>query len=255
MKLEILGSFGGNADTYRLTSLLVNDCLALDAGCLTSALTFERQLPIRNVMVSHAHSDHIGTLPYLIDNVFGYSDGPLRIHGSAAVIQALKDHVFNDVIWPDFSKLPSPSSPSMVFETLHAERPVHIGSLRVTPIPVNHLVPCTGFLVECQEQGSAFIYTADTAQTDRVWEIANATDNLKCVIVDCSFPNHLEDLAVASGHMTPQMLARDLKKLERKIPILVYHLKPSFERQMAEELDALGLELLNYRIQGQVIHI
>ena len=81
MKLEILGSFGGNADTYRLTSLLVNDCLALDAGCLTSALTFERQLPIRNVMVSHAHSDHIGTLPYLIDNVFGYSDGPLRIHG------------------------------------------------------------------------------------------------------------------------------------------------------------------------------
>ena len=90
---------------------------------------------------------------------------------------------------------------------------------------------------------------------DRVWEIANATDNLKCVIVDCSFPNHLEDLAVASGHMTPQMLARDLKKLERKIPILVYHLKPSFERQMAEELDALGLELLNYRIQGQVIHI
>lgn len=252
MKLEILGAYGGNADQYRLTSLLVNGCLALDAGCLTSALPFERQLAIRDVVVSHAHADHVGTLPYLIDNLFGYIDHPLVIHGSKEVIDALRNHIFNEVLWPDFSRLPSPASPSLLFREIEPEVPFQLGRLRLRAIPVNHLVPCTGFLVECLDKGTAILYTADTATTDRIWQIANETKSLRAVIVDCSFPNRMEDLARASGHMTPKMLAEDLAKLERKVPILVYHMKPSFEPEMAAELDALHRDELDFRIQGRV---
>jgi cAMP phosphodiesterase len=252
MKLEILGAYGGNADQYRLTSLLVNGCLALDAGCLTSALPFERQLAIRDVVVSHAHADHVGTLPYLIDNLFGYIDHPLVIHGSKAVIDALRAHIFNEIIWPDFSRLPSPRSPSLLFRVIEPEVSFQLGRLRIRAIPVNHLVPCTGFLVESLDQAASILYTADTTTTDRIWDIANEMPTLRAVIVDCSFPNRMEDLARASGHMTPKMLAADLAKLKRVVPILVYHLKPSFETEMAAELDDLHRQELDYRIQGRI---
>ncbi|MCB1043197.1 MAG: 3',5'-cyclic-nucleotide phosphodiesterase [Acidobacteria bacterium] len=251
MKLEILGSYGGNANFYKLTSFLIDDFLALDAGCLTTALNLDRQYQVTDIVISHSHMDHTGSLPYLIDNQFGLTESPLRIWSSPFVLDALRQHIFNDVIWPDFTKLPNESQPCMTLEPMSPLETIHIRHLRITPIPVNHIVPCCAFLVESTLSGAAILYTADTTNTDQIWEIANQKENLKGVIVDCSFPNNMTDLAIASGHMTPQLLAKDLKKLKRPCKIMIYHLKPSFDGKMTQELDDLGLEL-DYDIQGKV---
>lgn len=254
MKIEILGAYGGNSNSHRLTSFLVDDFLAVDAGSLTSALNLHRQYQITDVLLSHSHSDHTGTLPYLMDNLFGVIDRPLQVWATAHVVDMVKTHIFNDVIWPNFERLPSAADPSMAFRVIDAERPFRIRHLDITAVPVNHIVPCHAFFIHSRDTQSTVLYTADTTNTDRIWELANGWKDLKGVIVDCSFPNHLEELATTSGHMTPRLLKRDLDKLQRDCPILVYHLKPSFKEHMVRELEALSLNNLHFEIQDQVLY-
>jgi len=253
MKIEFLGAYGGNTDTTNLTSFFVDDFLAIDAGALTQMLSFERQKTVTDVLVSHSHLDHTLSLPFLADNLFDAVDRPLRIWSSQHVIDVLRRHVFNEAVWPDFSALPSPERPTIAFAPLEPEQTTAIRHLRVTPVPVNHVVPCTGFFVESARDDACVLYTADTSSTDRIWELANERENLKAIIVDCSFPNEMEDLASLSGHFTPRLLARDLTKLKRDCEILIYHIKPMFEARMIEQLAAIGLTARNVGLQGRVM--
>lgn len=253
MKIDILGSFGGNARVFKLTSFLVDDFLALDAGCLTNSLSLERQYGITDVLLSHSHSDHTNTLPFLIDNQFGMVPSPLNVWASQQVIDVVKTHIFNDVVWPDFTRLPSEDSPAVVFHPLKPEEPFRLGHLVITPVQVNHIVPCFAFFLECRRSDATFLFTGDTTSTDRVWEIANARPNLKCVVVDCSFPNRMESLAQSSGHNTPALLKQDLFKLKTLPEVLVYHVKPSFQDEIMRELDDCGIAGLRLSRQGETL--
>lgn len=249
MKLEILGAYGGNTDTNFLTSFCIDGFLAIDAGCLTQGLSLERQTKITDILISHSHLDHTLSLPFLVDNLFGISQSPLRIWTHDHVIRALREHIFNEVVWPDFTQLPSLEKPSIIFKEIHSESQFEIQHLTITPVQVNHVVTCYGFLIENRASDSAILFTADTCNTDRIWEIAKVCPNLKAVIIDCSFPNDMEDLAVISGHMTPALVAKDLAKLDRDIEVLIYHIKPHFEGLIRDQLNALGIPKLRTQIQ------
>jgi ribonuclease BN (tRNA processing enzyme) len=251
MRLDILGAYGGNTDTNFLTSFCIDSFLAVDAGCLTQGLSLERQTKISDILLSHTHLDHILSLPFLVDNLFGMTSHPIRVWTHSAVINALQKHVFNEIIWPDFTQLPSPERPSLTFHEIQSEQSFELNHLRITPILVNHVVTCFGFLIECKLTQAALLFTADTGNTDRIWEIANACPNLKAVIIDCSFPNEMEDLAIASGHMTPLQVAQDLKKLHRDLQVMIYHIKPQFEEKITQQLQALSLPNLLTRIQNR----
>ncbi len=251
MKVEFLGTFGGNTESNYLTSFLIDDHIAVDAGSLTQALSLVRQLQISDILISHSHLDHTLSLPFLADNIFGERDQPLRIWAHATVIEALRRHVFNEVTWPDFSVLPNPEEPTLQFCPLNSGVTVEIGGLRVTPVPVNHVVPTHGFLIECPSTNASILYSADTTSTDQLWALANDQENLKAIVVDCSFPNDFERLAKLSGHMTPELLRQDLTKLQRKTQILIYHLKPMYKDVLMSELAALGLGDLQVELQGR----
>ena len=251
MKVRVLGSFGGNTKNTNLTNFVVDDFLALDAGCLTSVLHLEEQYRITHVLISHSHMDHITSLPFLVDNLFGTRESGLQIWGGEHVIKCLKDHVFNNVIWPDFSTIPFRGKPSISFHPIESRDRFKIGALTITPIPVNHIVPTFAFYIE--DATSGFLFTSDTSSTEEIWMKMNHEKKLKAIIVDCSFPNSMHDLAVTSGHMTPKLLAMDLKKLKKKCQIFVYHAKPSFETEINNELAELGLNHIKTNIQGQIL--
>lgn len=251
MKLEILGAYGGNTDTNFLTSFCVDHFLAIDAGCLSQGLSLERQTKITDVLLSHTHLDHILSLPFLVDNLFGITEEPLRVWTHKPVIEALRKHIFNEVIWPDFTQLPSPQKPSLTFHEIQSETPFSIAHLKITPVQVNHVVTCYGFLIECQKTKAAILFTSDTGNTDRIWEIANQCDHLKAVIIDCSFPNDMEELAIISGHMTPAQVGKDLAKINKDVSVLIYHIKPQFEEVIATELKTLGVTNLLTEIQNK----
>jgi len=249
MKLEILGAYGGNTDTNFLTSFCIDGFLAVDAGCLTQGLSLKRQTQITDILISHSHLDHTLSLPFLVDNLFGITQSPLKVWTHDHVIRALREHIFNEIVWPDFTQLPSLEKPSITFKEIHSETSFDIKHLTITPVQVNHVVTCFGFLIESKLSDSAILFTADTCSTDRVWAIAKTCPNLKAVIIDCSFPNDMEDLAVISGHMTPALVARDLAKLGRDIDVLIYHIKPHFEEIITQQLHALNLPRLRTKIQ------
>ena len=252
MKLRVLGCSGGSVRGSYLSSFLFEDRVSLDAGGLTNALTLEEQRAIGHVIVSHTHLDHNCGLPFFLDNVFDQLSEPVVVYGTAAVIASLKAHMFNDELWPDFTKLPSVEAPTMRFQDIEAEKSFVIDGLTFTPIEVEHLTPTVGFLVE--DKDSAVLYTSDTGPTDRVWQRANAQSNLKAVITEISFSNTSGKLAHASGHMTPDILAGELSKLTEKVPVFVTHTKPGHLPTIRQELARLNLKHVELIEQGKVYH-
>jgi len=238
MELRVLGCSGGEADGHRLTGLLVNGQVAIDAGSLTQALTVEEQIGVRRIFISHSHLDHICTLPFFTKNIFGHTDVPVEIQALPETLDALRRHLFNDELWPDFSVIPSPDNPIIRFSEVVPGRTYHQDGLRVTPIPVNHLVPCVGYLVE--DDHSAFIFSSDTAETDELYALANRIPNLKLFITEASFPNEQGWLAEASKHLTPEKLGRELQKLKVDVPVGIYHLTPGDRPVMLPQIQAIG---------------
>jgi len=237
MELRVLGCSGGEAGGQRLTGLLINGTLAIDAGSLTQALSVEEQAEIRHIFLTHSHLDHICSLPFYTKNVFGHTEAPVAIRALPETLDVLRRHLFNDELWPDFSVIPSPDNPIICYSEIQPEATYEVDGLRITPIAVNHLVPCVGYRVE--DDHSAFIFTSDTAETDRIYEIANATPNLKLFITEVSFPNHQHKLAEASRHLTAEKLRGELAKLKGNTTVAIYHLTPGDKSTILPELEAL----------------
>lgn len=221
-----------------MTCLLVNDTIALDAGSLTQSLSIEEQVKVGSIILTHSHMDHTNALPFFIENVFGKTNRPIEIHAAPATIYAIRKYLFNNEVWPDFSRLPNHLLPSVQFRELEAEVPVVLDGVRFTPIPVNHVIPTFGFLLE--QDGAAVLWSSDTGPTQRFWEVANATPNLKAICIETSFDNSMQEIADISLHLTPDTLAKELDKLKRPVPILLHHLKPPCIGKIREEVAALG---------------
>ena len=249
MRIQVLGGYGGESLECRMTCLLINGRVALDAGSLSQALSIERQVEVHTILLSHSHMDHTSSLPFFIENVYGKTDKAIDIYGSTATVYAIRKYLFNNATWPDFTRLPNHLLPAMRFHELESEVPVVIDGVTFTPIPVSHTVPTHGFLIE--QNGSAVLWSSDTGPTQRFWEIANRTPNLRAVCIDTSFDNSLQPIADVSLHLTPQTLQAELRKLERKVPVLLHHLKPPCVDKIHEEVRKLRNPDLEFLEQGK----
>lgn len=249
MRIRVLGGDGGESLGCRLTCLLLNETVALDAGSLTQALAIEEQVRVRSIVLTHSHMDHTTSLPFFIENIFGKVEPPISIYASEPTIYALRKYLFNNEVWPDFSRLPNHLLPSVRFCELEAEVPQVIDGIRFTPIPVNHIVPTFGFLLE--QDGAAVLWSSDTGPTQRLWEVANRTPNLQAVFLETSFDNAMQEVADISLHLTPRTLERELAKLERPVPIYLHHLKPPCITQIRREVAELGQASVGFVEQGR----
>jgi cAMP phosphodiesterase len=254
LKIRVLGCYGGQLLGFHLTSFLVNESILLDAGCPTEALRLEEQHRIRHLFVSHTHLDHIKDIGFLADNRslkrMGGAADCLTVYSLQENLEALQTHYLNDCVWPDFTRLPTAEDPILRLQAIAPGKAITVDGVSVTPIPVNHPVPCTGFMLE--QAGVQFLYTADTGHTDEIWQVANAQPNLKGIILDCSFPNAYQRLADVSGHLTANGVAAELEKLARlgEIPVYLYHMKPEMVNVMAAEIENLNIPHL--RMLSQV---
>jgi cAMP phosphodiesterase len=241
LRVRLLPSSAGRESQLQsLTSFIINDRLAIDGGSIGFALAPDEMGVIRHVVVTHAHSDHTASLPIYIAEAFTLLDGPIIIHAIEEVVSALRNFVFNDHIWPDFQKIPlmNGRGPTIEFQTLEPGKKVSIAGIEITPIPVNHVVPTVGLLAE--DDGAAVLFTSDTYSTDEIWEAARQADRLKAVFVDVSFPNELGGLAAASKHLTPELLAEELKKLGRDVDVYAVHIKPTNRDDVIRQLGLLN---------------
>ena len=254
MKVKILGCSGSETIGHMPPGFLVNDVMMLDAGTITAALSIKAQSAITDVLISHTHLDHIKSVLFLADNIIGRTKKPVNIHAIPKVIDAIRKHLMNDIIWPDFTRIPTAKNPVLTYAPMPVGKTMTIAGLKVKAIPMNHPVPAVGFLVS--DARSSFLFSADTGPNEGLWKEAAKAKNLTAIIVDTSFPNSLDGIAELSGHFTPAQLHDDLirAKVDLNVPIYVYHIKPVHEKRVINELRSLGRKNVKVLQEGKTYH-
>ncbi|MGE4297607.1 MAG: MBL fold metallo-hydrolase [Desulfovibrionaceae bacterium] len=260
MKLKIAGCSGTSVRETFLTTFCVNDVVLLDAGAATSGLTLPEQARITDVFLSHPHLDHVGDLLFLADNLVelicqDHCD-TVMINGTAPVLDAVRTHLLNNTVWPDFTAIP-PQCPVLRLEPMAFGEARTVQGLAVTALPVNHGPGACGFVLREMETGASLAYTGDTGVCAAWWEALDALETpIENVIVECSFPNSLEGLAHASRHLTPALLAAEVARLSHRPRLFISHMKHTFAGRIIKELQAAleGWDL-HFLRQGGVLHL
>ncbi len=250
LKLKVLGAYGSEGQGQRPSAFLVDDRVLLDAGTVGGALTVAEQVEITHALITHAHLDHTVGLAFLTDTLAMVApERHVEVSSIAPAIESLRVHAFNDALWPDFTTIPSGSSPVLGFRSLLEEVEARVGELWVTPVPVEHTVPTAGYVVHDGETG--FVYSGDTGPTQRLWRIAREMRGLKALIVETAFPDRLDALARVSGHLTPEMLRREIDKMPPDVPIWIFHIKPQLFQETAEQLARIDPARIHTLEQGK----
>jgi ribonuclease BN (tRNA processing enzyme) len=177
--------------------------------------------------------DHFTALPLLVDSIFDTIKEPIVIHGQPKTIEALKTHIFNWVIWPDFARLPTEDKPVMRYEEMRPGEIYELQDRTFEMIGVNHIVPGVGYRVSCPS--GAFAFSGDTTTTDGFWEVLNARPNLDLLIVEAAFANSEQELSIKAGHYTPNLLGADIAKLKHQPQVYLSHTKPGQEELIVHE--------------------
>ena len=235
MRIRVLGCSGGIGAGARTSALLVDDDVLIDAGTGIGDLELEDLDSIRHVFLTHAHLDHVAGLPMLADRVFDENfEVPLTVYAREETLRAIQDHLFNDVIWPDFTRLPSAENPMLRWNVTSPGDTTTIGQRDFYAVDVMHSVPSLGFTV--QNSGGVFAVSGDTKTNETLWPVLNACDDLRVLVIEVSFPDEMESLAVDSGHYTPKSLTDDLRRLRHEPDIWLTGMKPGEEDRIFEQV-------------------
>ena len=234
MRLTVLGCSGGiGGESCRTTSFLLDDDVLLDCGTGVADMSLDALARVDHVFLTHAHFDHIASLPLLADSVSELRERPVVLHGRAETLQALRQHVFNDTMWPDFTCLPSPAAPALQMVELAAGETVQLdGGRRVSALPAWHGVPALAYAID--GHGGRLVFSGDTRFEQGFVAALNALGPIDHLIIEAAFPDEQCDLAREAGHLHPQSLRQLLDALTAEPQVHVSHLKPGREERILD---------------------
>jgi ribonuclease BN (tRNA processing enzyme) len=241
--LRVLGCSGGIGADLRTTSLLLNEHILIDAGTGVGDLSLDKLRKIDHVFLTHSHLDHICSLPLMVDAVGGSRDKPLKVYGIYETIHALQEHIFNNVIWPDFTKIPDSKHPFISLHLMEVDESIQLEQIGITALPVDHSIAANAYAIS-SETGT-LVFSGDTGVSEDFWKAVNQQKNLKHLIIETSFLDHEEKLAMISGHLSPSLLMSELGKLgpqacHPETKIWVCHLKPDGGDAIMHEIESLS---------------
>jgi len=241
MNIRVLGAHNCESQDSRFLCLLIDDILAVDAGALTSSLSFQAQQKLKAVLLTHQHYDHIRDVPAIAINRF-FQKATINIYSTRTVYNALAIHLLNDELYPRFMESPKTNTP-IKFTLVEPYKNYQIEGYTVLPVSVNHNNITVGYQITSPE-GKTLFYTADTGPgLDACWEHVSP----ELLIVDVTFPNNRQDFAIKAGHLTPALLSKELtsfRKLKGYLPtVVVVHMNPVLEKEIEAEITTVATEL------------
>jgi len=238
MKVRVLGCSGAIARECRTTSFLVDGDVLVDAGTGVGDLTLEEMLDVDHVFLTHAHLDHVAALPLMLDAIAAQRSKPVEVHALAGTIAALKTHVFNDVIWPDFTRLPTAQTPFIRFHEIEVGQVLDIGGKKIEVLPAVHTVPAVGFAVTAEQ--ACWVFSGDTGPNRAFWQRVNQL-KVSMLVIETAFSSRESQLAKTSLHLSPDVLASELDQIavDHHYPIYITHTKPAETELIMSEIRKL----------------
>ncbi len=235
--IKILGAYGTKANGFGTSAFYLDEKNVIDAGNLLKPLA-EESANIEHIWLTHSHLDHISDIAYILDNYFSLRKNTLNIMGMPDTIKALKEHFLNDIIWPDFSKIHLHNSKQMsvVYHEIEFGVEYELSKgVSIEAFKTDHTVMSCGYIYK--KDNSSILITADTYSLDEALSITDSRDDIKSIIIECSFPSHMDKLAKESKHLTPKILFEKLKVLKRDdVNLYINHIKPPFLENMVDEI-------------------
>jgi ribonuclease BN (tRNA processing enzyme) len=239
MQIRVLGCSGSIAAGSRTTSFLLDDDVLIDAGTGVGDLTLDELARIDHILVTHSHLDHVLAIGLLADSVTrrrtAAARPPVEVHALPETLAALRQHVFNGVIWPDFTRLPDASAPVLRFVPLQTGERLVLGreARQVEVLPAAHTVPAVGYAVHTA--GGAWVFTGDTGPNPALWQRLRQLD-VAALVIETAFRDDEHELAGISGHLCPAALQTELAQLRAPADVFITHIKPG-------EIDAVMSEI------------
>ncbi|WP_428503701.1 MBL fold metallo-hydrolase [Roseateles sp.] len=241
MKIRVLGCSGAIAAGYKTTAFLLDDDVLIDAGTGVADLALEDLARIDHILVSHSHLDHVLSIPLLADSVLRIraeaGRPPIQVHGLPATLEALRRHIFNGVIWPDFTRLPSAARPVLSLHAFEVGDVLDLGGRRIEVLSAAHTVPACGFAVAGAE--GHWVFTGDTGPNPALWARL-AKLRVSHLVIETAFSNEEQELADLSRHLSPARLGAELAQLRGSVQVQITHIKPGEGQAVMAEVAALA---------------
>ncbi|RZJ62821.1 MAG: 3',5'-cyclic-nucleotide phosphodiesterase [Acidovorax sp.] len=246
MQVRVLGCSGAIAKGCRTTSFLLGNHILVDAGTGVGDLTLDEMQCIDHVLLTHSHLDHIAALPLMLDAVSSRRTYPVQLHALPETLEALHQHIFNDIIWPDFTRIPTARAPFLSLQPFATGDLLNLSGTLLEVLPASHSVPAVGYAA----RGATgwWVYSGDTdGQDPRFWSRVNALHEVEggvaALFIETAFSNREEELARKSRHLSPESLMGQLLSVISPVnfPIYITHAKPHESELIMQEIRALEL--------------
>ena len=167
--------------------------MLVDAGTGVGDLTLDEMRSVDHVLLTHSHLDHVAALPLMVDSIAAQRTTPIQIHALQGTIDALKAHIFNNTIWPDFSRIPTPEAPFVSFHPLTVGQTLLLAGKYVEVLPAVHTVPAVGYAVATG--AGCWVFTGDTERNPALWARINqlnvAMAELGCIAPGRNYPIYI----------------------------------------------------------------
>jgi len=243
VKIQILGAHLAEQKGARLTSLLIDGVLVVDAGGLTSALSLPEQEKIKTVLLTHHHFDHTRDLVTLAANGSYYWQRQLVVYALRYTLDIVTTCLLDGKIYADFLKYPSEEKPTLILEAIEPYSRKTIAGYDILAVPVKHSVPAVGYQITSLA-GKSLFYTGDTTVgISDCWQHISP----QLLITEVAGPNKYEDWLRKAGHLCAGFLREELmqfRQLKGYLPrVIVIHIGNPFEQEIKEEVAQVAQEL------------
>jgi len=245
MNIRVLGCSGAIAAGYKTTAFLLDDDVLIDAGTGVGDLPLDALAAVDHILLTHSHLDHVLGIPLLADAVLRLRTAagrpPIQVHALPETLAALQQHIFNGVIWPDFTALPTRDAPVLSLHPFQIGDRLDIGGRAIEVLPAMHTVPAVGFAVDGGESNghAHWVFTGDTGPNPALWRRL-AGLRLSHLVIETAFSDDEAEVAHVSRHLCPAELRHELAQLAGSVDVRITHIKPGEMAAVMQGIAALN---------------